>query len=234
MRDLKARWNRFANGRAGTTDYFTLTSSHCSLTQILFPLIEQYASGRVLDLGAGFGVYCPALKKHGETYVGIDIKFGNSTLDVLADGRRLPFASNKFNTVFCSQVLEHTPEPCLLLREACRVLCPGGAFIVSAPHLSYIHAIPEDYYRYTNYGLTFLLRRAGFEQIEMQPAGGMLSLLGSIPQTILLALLPEKPAAFVRVVLLANRFLSRLIVALDGVVDQGKLFALNFVVVARK
>jgi SAM-dependent methyltransferase len=233
MRDLRTRWNRFANGKAGTVDYFALTSSHHSLTRTLLPLIEKYASGRILDLGTGFGAYRFVLEKHG-TYVGVDIQPGNSTLDLLADGRRLPFASNLFDTVFCSQVLEHTPEPYLLLREACRVLCPGGVFIVSAPHLSYIHALPQDYYRYTNYGLEFLLRRAGFEQIMVRPAGGVLSLLGSIPQTVFLALLPQRPVGLVKTALFANRLLSHTVTAIDAVVDRRKLFALNFVAVAHK
>ncbi len=234
MRGLKARWNRFANARAGTVDYFTLTSSHHSLTRTLLPVIERHASGQILDLGAGFGTYRPVLEQCGDVYVGVDIQPHNATLDALADGRQLPFAANEFDTVFCSQVLEHTPEPWRLLAETYRILSPGGVLILSAPHLSYIHAAPEDYYRYTNYGLTFLLRQAGFEQIEVQPAGGAFSLLGSVPQSVYLALLPEKPAGLVKQVLFFNRFLSRLFVAIDNVVDRGKLFALNFVAVARK
>ena len=149
MPNLKARWNRFANSRAGTDAYLSLTSSHLSLTRVLLPVVDAHARGRVLDLGAGYGTYRPALTRHGSSYVGLDIQPKPGTIDLLADGRRLPFAPNQFDTVFCSQVLEHTPEPWQLIQEADRVLAPGGVFIVSAPHLSYIHAAPEDYYRYT-------------------------------------------------------------------------------------
>jgi SAM-dependent methyltransferase len=232
--NLKARWNRFANSRAGTAAYFSLTSSHHSLTRVLLPVIERYARGRVLDLGAGYGTYRPALTQRGTSYVGLDIQPKLGTIDLLADGRSLPLASNQFDTVFCSQVLEHTPEPWRLIREAHRVLAPGGVFIASAPHLSYIHAAPEDYYRYTNYGLAFLLSQAGFGRVEVQPAGGLFSLLASVPPTLYLALLPERPAALVNAVLAVNRFMSRFFVALDDVVDRGKLFTLNFVAVAHK
>lgn len=234
MRGLKSRWNRFANARAGTADYFTLTSSHHSLTQKLLPLIEQYASGRILDLGVGYGAYRAILEARSDAYVGIDIQLGNGTLDVLADGRQLPFAANEFDTVFCSQVLEHTPEPWRLLQEACRVLSSEGVLVLSAPHLSYIHAGPQDYYRYTPYGLAFLLRQAGFEQIETQPAGGIFSLLGSMPQSVYLALLPEKPTDLIKMVLFWNQLLSRLFVTIDRLVDRSKLLALNTIVVARK
>ena len=234
MPNLRARWNQFANSRAGTVAYFTLTASHHSLTRALLPVIAQHACGRVLDLGAGYGTYRLALTRRGTSYVGLDIRPRPGTIDLLADGRRLPFASDHFDTVFCSQVLEHTPEPWCLLQEAHRVLAPGGVLIVSAPHLSYIHAAPEDYYRYTHYGLAFLLGEAGFERVEVRAAGGLFSLLGSIPPTLYLALLPDRPAAFVNAVLAINRLVSRFFVALDDVVDQGNLFALNFIAAAYK
>ena len=234
MPNLKVRWNRFANSRAGTADYLTLTSSHHSLTRALLPLIERYARGRVLDLGSGYGTYRPPLQVRSSLYVGLDIEHKSRSLDLIADGRRLPFAVNTFDTVFSSQVLEHTPEPWCLLGEVQRVLAPGGALILSAPHLSYVHAAPEDYYRYTNFGLAFLLQQAGFEQVEVHPAGGLLSLLGSVPPTVYLALLPEKPAGFVNAVLWLNRWVSRFFVALDDRLDRGKLFALNFIAIARK
>lgn len=234
MQDIKTQWNRFANSRSGQADYFILTSSHYSLTQRLLPLIEQYASGKILDLGTGFGAYRPVLEPRGDLYVGVDIQLHNLSLDVLADGCRLPFAVNEFDTVFCSQVLEHTPEPWQLLQEAYRILCPGGILILSAPHLSYVHAAPTDFYRYTSYGLTFLLRQARFEQVWIQPAGGIFSLLGGMFQSLYLAVLPERPASLVSMALWVNRFLSRLFVAVDSLVDRSELLALNFVALARK
>jgi len=234
MPSLRERWNRFANARAGTVDYFTLTSSHHSLTQALLPLIDRRATGRILDIGAGFGTYRAVLERCGDSYIGVDTQLYNATLDILADGRQLPFASNQFDTIFCSQVLEHTPEPWQLLDEAYRVLCPGGVLILSVPHLSYIHAAPEDYYRYTDYGLTFLLQQAGFEWIEVQPAGGIVSLVGGMFQSVCLASLPARPARLVDIVLFLNRYLSRLLATTDDVVDRNRLLVLNYVAVTAK
>ncbi len=233
MEDLKTRWNRFANNRAGRDDYFTLTSAHHSLTRALLPLVEQHAAGRILDLGAGCGAYRAVLARRG-TVVAVDIQPCSPALDLLADGRSLPFASGAFDTVFCSQVLEHTPQPQHLLVEAHRVLRAGGTLILSAPHISYLHAAPHDYYRYTGYGLESMLQQAGFAPLLIRPAGGLLALLGSLPPTVLLALLPHRPAALVGTVLWINRLHSRFVVAVDGLFDRGGLFALNFVAVARK
>lgn len=231
---LKSQWNQFANNLAGTGDYLTLTSSHYGLTRALLPVIRQYAAGKILDLGAGFSTYRSILLEYGDTYVGMDIERHSSRLDSIADGRKLPFANEVFDTVFSSQVLEHTPEPWDLLRDACRVLRPGGVLILSAPHLSYIHAVPEDYYRYTNYGLIFLLRQAGFGEIEVLPAGAVFSLLGSIPQSISLGLLASLSPQLAKAYLPVNRLLSRAIVALDDILGLKHFLAQNYIAIARK
>src|SRR5207249_3328371 len=40
-----------------------------------------------------------------------------------------------------------------------------------------IHQAPHDYFRYTRFGLAWLLETAGFEVREMRPAGGYFRLL---------------------------------------------------------
>src|SRR5437763_4594255 len=73
--------------------------------------------------------------------------------------------------------IEHLPEPGCALVEIARSLGPAGALLVAAPHEWEVHQAPHDYYRYTRYGLKYLLEKAGFEILEMQPAGGYFRLL---------------------------------------------------------
>jgi hypothetical protein len=40
-----------------------------------------------------------------------------------------------------------------------------------------VHQAPHDYFRYTRYGLEYLLREAGFDVEEMTPAGGLFTVL---------------------------------------------------------
>ena len=42
----------------------------------------------------------------------------------------LPFASERFDTIYCVEVLEHLPDTELALSEMARVLKPGGILIV--------------------------------------------------------------------------------------------------------
>lgn len=129
----------------------------------------------VLDAGAGEGYYKPDFTH--TRYVGIDLAVGDArwdygNLDAIGDLARLPFGSNTFDAALCTQVLEHVPEPLGVLEEIRRVLKPGGQVFVSAPQSWHQHQKPHDFYRYTSFGLCYLMERAGLVIQSMRPMGG--------------------------------------------------------------
>jgi hypothetical protein len=79
-----------------------------------------------------------------------------------------------------------------------------------------------------------LLQQAGFEWIEVQPAGGILSLVGGMLQSVCLAFLPARSARLVDIVLFFNRYLSHLLATMDDVVDRDRRLVLNYVAVTAK
>jgi SAM-dependent methyltransferase len=83
----------------------------------------------------------------------------------------------RYDAVVSHQVLEHVPRPWEALGEFHRVLRPGGVLVISVPHLSRRHELPHDYFRFTQEGMAALLRDAQFEDIVVQPVGGLLSFL---------------------------------------------------------
>jgi SAM-dependent methyltransferase len=73
--------------------------------------------------------------------------------------------------------MEHLPEPACALSEIARALAPGGRLLIAAPQDWEVHQPPHDYFRYTRYGIAYLLRKAGFENIEVRACGGYFRLL---------------------------------------------------------
>lgn len=52
----------------------------------------------------------------------------------VADAQRLPFADAAFDGAFCINLLEHAPDPGLVVCEAGRVLRRGGKFLAVTPN----------------------------------------------------------------------------------------------------
>jgi SAM-dependent methyltransferase len=135
---------------------------------------------RVLDAGAGEGQYA---RHFGHCrYYGVDLAVGDahwdySRVDVIADLTALPFPNGCFDAALHIVTMEHLREPACALAELARTLVPGGALLIAAPHEWETHQAPHDYFRFTRYGLAYLLEKAGFEIRELRPAGGYFRLL---------------------------------------------------------
>jgi SAM-dependent methyltransferase len=135
--------------------------------------------GRVLDAGAGRGAWREVIRAGGAEYESIDLTCrGGNQPTWIGDVMRMPqVPSERYDAVVSHQVLEHLPRPWQALAEFHRVLRPGGLLVVSAPHLSRRHELPHDYFRFTQEGMASLLRDAGFEDIAVEPVGGLLGFL---------------------------------------------------------
>ncbi len=148
--------------------------------------VAEFARGlgpgaRVLDAGAGEGQYKRFFPQ--QRYCGIDLAVGDaewnySELDLRGDLAALPFADETFAAALNIVTLEHVQEPARVVCEMGRVLAPGGRLLLIAPHEWEEHQQPHDYFRYTRYGLDYLLRRAGFTAIDIRPVGGVFRLIG--------------------------------------------------------
>lgn len=121
-------------------------------------------AGEVLDVGCGRKPYAHLTRA--TRYVGVDIDTpatrALAAADFYYDGRSLPFADASFDAVLCSQVLEHVFTPAGFLREINRVLRPGGVLLLATPFVWDEHEQPQDYGRYSSFGLPHLLQQAGF------------------------------------------------------------------------
>lgn len=109
--------------------------------------------GKTLDIGCGKSSYT----KYFPNRVGIDVVY-NEGVDIVGDVHNLPFEDDTFDVILCTEVLEHLMQPQRAIDEMRRVLKPKGKLILTTRFIFPLHEIPHDYYRFTKYGLEYLLK----------------------------------------------------------------------------
>jgi SAM-dependent methyltransferase len=163
-----AERNRFSPGALGIiTNPFYLARTGLSRA---IGRLGSNVRGQVLDVGCGTKPYRDLFDA--KCYVGMEVARalvtpGRKNADVFYDGLRFPFADSTFESVVCNQVLEHVREPELFIREISRVLRPGGHLLLSVPFAWEEHEQPDDYRRYSSFGLSEFMQGNGFTVVEL-------------------------------------------------------------------
>ncbi|MER3545234.1 MAG: hypothetical protein C4311_11700 [Chloroflexota bacterium] len=144
--------------------------------QPILHFLTQKAGPKVLDVGAGKGVYAAALAAQGFQVTAGDINpdyvaacAARGLPALICDARHLPFADASFDTVTLVEVIEHIPDPDSLLAEAARVARMN--VLITVPncerlddladlHLTFYHLRSSDHVNFfTRADLETLLKR---------------------------------------------------------------------------
>jgi SAM-dependent methyltransferase len=131
--------------------------------------LATHASGRLLDVGCGEKPY-RSLPSAVREWVGFDDP-SNPGADAHGHAEALPFGEGEFDTVLCTQVVEHVRDPKAVIAQCARVLRPGGVLIMSAPQYWEVHEAPHDYFRFTPLGLRMLVEGCGLSVLELWREG---------------------------------------------------------------
>lgn len=133
------------------------------------------AHGVLFDVGCGQKPYAAMLRDRISRYIGMEYAPGSgyrgNAADVFGDAAKIPLASSSVDTVLCTEVLEHVPDPDAVVREIARVLKPGGAVICTAPFCYPVHD-DYDFFRYSPGTVATLMRRHGLDVISERPLAG--------------------------------------------------------------
>ena len=91
----------------------------------------------LVDVACGGGLLAPHVAGKGHRHVGVELSPTASALArahgvevVRGDAQRLPLGDGVADVVVAGEVLEHVPDLAAAVREACRVLRPGGTLVV--------------------------------------------------------------------------------------------------------
>jgi 2-polyprenyl-3-methyl-5-hydroxy-6-metoxy-1,4-benzoquinol methylase len=138
-------------------------------------------NGRLLDFGCGGGSYLLRMHEQGWDVTGLDL--AASAIQTIPSRRglrtfvgTLPHAELRdetFDVITMWQSLEHVHEPQEVLREARRLLAPGGKLIIATPNIDSLpfrwfgHAwygldLPRHLTHFAPWTLRLMLHRAGF------------------------------------------------------------------------
>ena len=158
-------------------------SSSARATAESFIKLARIARGSsILDLGCGHGRITELLVDRVPSLELVGVDFTRAMLDtflvrpgangskldlVCADITKLPLDDDSFDAVVSSRAFQYLPDPLSGVREAARVLKPGGRLVVSIPNkLNFIKYFTYDKKLYSPFEVRDWFRRCGLENIE--------------------------------------------------------------------
>ena len=123
------------------TDYERRTGRFSTLARLLFAEMaarSESVSDIVLDAGAGTGTSTRVFAEASDRTIALDLSRAmlgelDSAPRVEGDFDQLPFATDSFSGVAFTASLFLVPDPAVAVREAARVLRPGGVVGAVAP-----------------------------------------------------------------------------------------------------
>jgi SAM-dependent methyltransferase len=175
---------------AASADYVEEEAGQRETARRLLARIERWrpAPGRFLDLGCWVGFMPDEARRRGWEPVGVEPSrfasaYARERLGL--DVRREPLLeadlpAGGFDAIFLGDVIEHLPEADAALRRTAELLDGGGVLAMTLPDAGsrvarllgrrWWSVIPTHVHYFTRFSMETLLRRSGFELLEVATA----------------------------------------------------------------
>jgi 2-polyprenyl-3-methyl-5-hydroxy-6-metoxy-1,4-benzoquinol methylase len=169
-------------------EHFRLHEGKVRYLKALVELLRRsgVSSGRVLDVGCGFGFFLHALEEAGYEPYGLEVsryardrarEYTNAPVATQAAANAFPFESDTFDAITMFDVIEHIHDYSAALSECKRTMRPGGRIFVITPSGHSIarfllgkrwswHKDPTHVHMFTPGSLKAALRNAGFQELD--------------------------------------------------------------------
>lgn len=138
--------------------------------------VTKISRGDLLDLGCGEVPLYLFYKDKVNSVTCVDWSNSGHNLrhiDLACNlNENVPLESERFDTIICTDVLEHIAEPSRLMREIARLLRKDGNLILGVPFYYCLHEEPHDYFRYTRHALRKFCEDNKLDVVSLEPYGG--------------------------------------------------------------
>lgn len=142
-------------------------------------LLSRELTGEFLDVGCGTQPYASYFS-HVARKRACDFNARRGKVDFECPADRIPLPDDSLDSILCTEVLEHVPDPLAVWHEFHRLLKPGGKVLLTTPMCWPGHEEPYDFYRFPEYGLRRLAKESGFDVLRLVPRGGAWAYLGQV------------------------------------------------------
>jgi hypothetical protein len=129
---------------------------------------------KILFVGSGGDLH-DNIKNYSSYIYSIDIdpsRKPDQILDLTDPNFCKNYLGDKVNLVCIFEVLEHTKDPSLAIKNIYNLIEKGSVVLLSTPFIFNIHDEPNDFYRFTKYGLKEIFKE--FSEVEIKEKNGWL------------------------------------------------------------
>jgi SAM-dependent methyltransferase len=142
--------------------YVHLTHLRDNTLKIIEDLTANNKDLLLLDFGCGDMPYRSIIEPKVGKYLGVDLEMNPQADHHIDFDSKTTLPDNYADIILSNQVLEHVDSPSGYLKEALRLLKPGGSIILTTHGYWFYHPTPNDYWRWTSAGLRKTIEDEGF------------------------------------------------------------------------